>query len=162
MKRLLLAFILVLVACGSSSKSTPADAGPIDAGLESACGHPGDMGNALGVGIYCPTGTECTGSGTLCSSIVNNPATPASNTYVCILPNCDTCDPAACGQDAYCVCSASLGGCGCFPTSCSSFAASIGGTTACVDAGTLVDAGTPEDAGTADAGSQDAGAADAG
>jgi hypothetical protein len=169
---------LVLIGCGTATKTGSPDAGAADSGLESACGQPGAVGNSLGVGQYCNTANNVScPSGTLCSDIVNQPTTPQNDTFVCIIPECDPCAPAsACGEGAQCVCSASLGGCGCFPTStCPGIVATFQATTTCMDAGTPdagpgtdagpgADAGTGADAGPADAGSEpaDAGSADAG
>jgi hypothetical protein len=156
---------ILVIGCGTS-KTSGSDAGPQDAGLESACGQPGATGNSLGVGQYCNTADNvtCATSGTLCSDIVNNPATPQNDTFVCIVPECDPCaPPGTCGAGAQCVCSPGLGGCGCFPTTtCPGIVAVFNATTTCMDAGTPGegpgDAGPVTDAGpAADAGSTDAG-----
>ena len=138
------------VACSSSSSSsggtdsgTPRDAvagetGSADSGATSACGHPGDKGNSLGVGQYC-TSQDCPSTAPVCS-VLNNTSEPANmQTFFCVLP-CTACSPAGfCGDGASCVCSSA--GCGCIPDSCSAL---------------IPDAGNPPcDAGASDAGKGD-------
>src|SRR5579863_7676364 len=94
---LIVAAAFVFSCSGSGSNE---DAGT-DAG--SACGHPGDMGNSLGVGKYCQYRSDCPGA-LLCSSLNNSPTNPL-NTYFCTLV-CDPCSspPTDCGAGATCVC----------------------------------------------------------
>src|SRR5262249_15901197 len=78
-------------ACGGGGDSSP------DA-LFSTCGHPGDVGNSLGVGKFCAMFSDCndTVDAPLCSSLGD------ATTHFCT----KTCDTAApdCGEDAMCVC----------------------------------------------------------
>jgi hypothetical protein len=153
---LVLTGIFALAACGPASSNK--DAGTAaDSGPASACGHPGDMGNSLGVGKYCASSNDCPSTAALCStieaSILDNPSIPATN--FCLIPECDPCSPAApqCGENAFCACYA-VGECGCAPLSCMNIQPLDAGVV-CVDAG-------PSDAGNADAGAGDAGSGDAG
>ena len=154
----------LLVACGPAK--TPADGGtttPDSGSVQSACGQPGDMGNSLGVGHYCQTTADCASSSQaiICSSIVNAPTvTPQDDTFVCIIPECDPCaPPGTCGENAQCVCSPGLGGCGCFPTACPGVVSAFNATTTCMDGGSPAGDAGPGDAGPGDAG---AGPGDAG
>jgi hypothetical protein len=120
------AIALVAFACGSSST---ADTGPADAGFHSNCGHPGDQGNALGVGKFCMGPSDCVMNtmATLCTSIAN------PDNFFCTF-SCMKNGPAdQCGAGASCQCE---GACGCFPDACNG--------------------GPPADASTADTGSTDA------
>src|SRR5262249_24591247 len=89
----------------------PADAS-VDA-YESECGHPGDMGNELGVGKFCPNGIgDCstTPSAPLCSSLGD------SRTHFCT-KTCQMGSTGSCGTGAECVCN-SGNQCGCTPSAC--------------------------------------------
>lgn len=117
---------VALAACSSSSTTTsnPSDAGASDAGAPkdgatggdsataSACGHPGDKGNELGVGKYCDTVPECSDNtkATVCAVL------GAPDEHFCTFL-CDK-DGGAnqCGTDALCECQG--GQCGCVPRSC--------------------------------------------
>jgi len=114
---------LVLVACSSSSSSNaPADASA-DAAEEpfnpkSSCGHPGDMGNSLGVGKFCQyTIADCGMNlkARLCTTL-----DPKGNdNYFCTFPCHPTDPPDVCGENARCACDPGSGdACGCFPTAC--------------------------------------------
>jgi hypothetical protein len=113
---------LALGGCGSSSTFQP-DMHMVVNGadmqqLASACGHPGDKGNSLGIGQFCtmPFG-ECP-SGLTCSSITNANLPPEQHTYFCST-TCQTAgpDPTHCGDNALCVCiKPTL--CGCTPMAC--------------------------------------------
>src|SRR5262245_43162336 len=98
MRVVLLVIILVLAtACGGESEKTP-DAG-VDAYF-SECGHPGDMGNELGVGLFCPNGiSDCGGTpaAPLCSSL------GSSSTHFCT-KTCPMGSTDSCGTGAECVC----------------------------------------------------------
>jgi hypothetical protein len=97
-------------ACGGSP-SEPQDAA-VDA-FASACGHPGDTGNELGVGKFCPTLNDCTDTpdAPLCSSLGD------SSTHFCT-KTCDANGSAdQCGTDASCTCNAN-NQCGCTPDAC--------------------------------------------
>jgi hypothetical protein len=111
--------------CSSSSSGGSADGGAADAteDVYSLCGHPGDMGNSLGVGKFCDHVTDCTDtpSAHLCSTLGD------STRHFCLM----TCTPAdaggdaadaapppanQCGENATCECGS--GGCGCTPNTC--------------------------------------------
>jgi hypothetical protein len=150
--------VVACAACGSSSvpaetdagghdASKPADAAkPVDASKDatpfSACGHPGDKGNSLGVGQYC-TGTGCPATAPICSSIENVDG-GTENTFFCVQP-CTPCSPAGfCGSGASCVCKAA-GECGCTPDSCTAIIPDAG---AGVCEGGTTDGGSDGGAGT--------------
>jgi hypothetical protein len=136
-------------SCNGSDGGGGNDSGTVDAGF-SACGHPGDQGNSLGVGKYCTRIQDCPTTAPICSNINNDPNNPQLNTFFCVLPNCDPCGPAsACGGNASCVC-LFPGECGCTPNSCSAIFPDGGG--ASCDGGTT-DGGPGSDAGTGDGGS---------
>ena len=134
MRALFFAFVILdvvgavaaLGACSSSSSSSPPpDAGPDVA--NSTCGHPGDQGNAVGVGKFCTVPDDCkTGSATLCSAIANGTELSTTYSYFCTL-QCNPTKPEACGEGATCACTSI--GCGCAPLGCA------------IDSGTLFDAG---------------------
>jgi hypothetical protein len=111
------AFALVLcVSCGGDdSTGAPDAAATADAGApdgSSTCGNPGDVGNEMGVGKYCASLGDCSGtSAPLCSSI-GDPTTHFC-THTCANEDAGT---AACGTGATCVCGG--GGCGCTPLTC--------------------------------------------
>jgi hypothetical protein len=91
------------------------DLGPvvIDAGspdIGSICGDPGDPGNGLGVGKYCTSIGDCTGTAPLCTSIAGPSASFC--TIVCDMHS----DAGFCGKGAVCDCNKI--GCGCVPNSC--------------------------------------------
>jgi hypothetical protein len=156
-------FSLVLsAACGGSS-GTGSDAGGTDSGGHheaggkadsgsdsaapfSACGHPGDKGNSIGIGKYCMGISDCPGTAPICSNIENSPGS-TENTYFCVLP-CNSCPTADyCGEGASCVCK-SAGECGCTPNTCSAIIPD-GGVMACgADGG--ADTGSPADSGAKD------------
>src|SRR5262245_2074226 len=103
--------LIVVAACGGDGAKTP-DASTIDAYF-SECGHPGDMGNELGIGKFCPNGlSDCstTPMAPLCSSIGDR------NTHFCT-KTCPMGSTDACGTGAQCVCNGS-NQCGCTPTAC--------------------------------------------
>jgi hypothetical protein len=111
--------LLAVVGCGGNG-AAPADmAAPL-----SSCGHPGDVGNALGVGKFCSTIAQCTVAGlktTICSALGNGSAPSASDTYFCTIFPCHLDGGMAeCGDKASCVCGSGTGGsgCACTPTSC--------------------------------------------
>jgi hypothetical protein len=144
--------VVFCTACGSSSApatdaghpetSKPTDSGkPSDAGEPfSACGHPGDKGNSIGVGQYCTESTQCPGTAPICSDIENSDADPTLNTFFCVIP-CTGCEaPGFCGSGAECAC-LSAGMCGCLPTTCNGIVPD-GGIATCADGGT--DSGVKE------------------
>ena len=115
-------------ACGSSSKNGDGGAAAtdlsasahVDMALLSECGHPGDVGNSLGVGKFCTNdGPDCTGNGmaTTCSALFNGQTPSSSDTYFCSF-QCQSTDPAGvCGENATCLCN-SANICACIPTVC--------------------------------------------
>jgi hypothetical protein len=63
-----------------------------DMSFKSACGQPGDEGNAQGVGKFCITDDDCAGkSASICSTINNTDMVPREQwTYFCVKPLCAT------------------------------------------------------------------------
>lgn len=112
MRNLILACVLAAAACGNGGGD---DIAPIDA-FASNCGHPGDLGNELGVGKFCQTLTDCGDNmnATLCSSLGDD--TTHFCTMLCSPPGSDA-GATACGTGAECTCDNS-GSCGCVPTAC--------------------------------------------
>jgi len=105
----MLAFIFVAGCGGDGGKAADAS---VDA-YESECGRPGDVGNELGVGKFCPTGlADCadTPDAHLCSSA------GSTSTHFCT-KMCQMGSTGTCGTGAECVC-ASANLCGCTPSSC--------------------------------------------
>jgi hypothetical protein len=108
------ALILIFAACGGDDgggSSTP-DAKTVDAYF-SECGHPGDMGNELGIGKFCGNGlSDCadTPSAPLCSSL------GSSTTHFCT-KTCPMGSTDACGTGAECTCNGN-NQCGCTPSVC--------------------------------------------
>ena len=94
-------------ACSSS----PRDAGPDGSAVH--CGQPGNRGNSLGVGKYCVTPSDCTGSQ---ARVCSNFAYPETNYCTTICQGTDA--GATCGELASCVCSKAGGGCACLPDYC--------------------------------------------
>lgn len=101
--------------------------GGADMALLSSCGHPGDTGNSFGVGKFCKTIADCTGSGlktNICSALGNGSTPSPSDSYFCTIYPCHPTDmgldTAECGENADCVCGSGGGqsGCACTPTSC--------------------------------------------
>ncbi len=152
-----------IAACSSSSSSsggtTPAAAVAQDSGTPavdsgsggdagaptSVCGHPGDMGNSLGVGMYCNTAEDagCPSTAPICSDI-ENAATPSMPTFFCVQV-CNECSPPGfCGSGASCVCQAP-GECGCTPNSCSALFPDAGNGPCTAGDGGGSDAGTSGD-----------------
>jgi hypothetical protein len=109
--------LLILAACGSPSTSTNMQESTVDA-FYSACGHPGDVGNAGGVGKYCAQEADCEGNSlaNICSTLGNNPATPNLDAYFCTAICSGSSAPNFCGDGAACMCGTA--GCGCTPTTC--------------------------------------------
>jgi hypothetical protein len=118
------AAVILLFAGGfGCGGDTPASGGDMAVGKDmavfSVCGHPGDVGNSLGVGKYCMKIADCLGNSkaTLCSTLGSD------NAFFCTM----TCTPPAndmgsteCGENAICQCGSgsAQSGCGCYPTSC--------------------------------------------
>ena len=127
-----LALLVMLAGCGGSGGGGNDMAAPqdmakpasTDMALLSACGHPGDTGNSLGVGKFCKSIGDCTGPGlmtNICSALGNGSTPSASDTYFCTIYPCHP-DGGTneCGENASCVCGGSSGGsgCACTPDSC--------------------------------------------
>jgi hypothetical protein len=90
---------------------TPPDGGYGDVTIPTSCGMPGDVGNSLGVGMYCTSVAQCLGNtqATLCATLGN------PNMQFCTFL-CTQGSPTACGTGASCECQS--GECGCVPDSC--------------------------------------------
>lgn len=110
-----------LAGCGSTSTLPPMDmavpadlrVGP-DMAVVRCCGMPGDKGNSLGVGKYCPEISDCMGNGkaTICASLGGDPRY-AFCLFICD-PKADGGNP--CGENAQCACKDA--NCACTPDSC--------------------------------------------
>ncbi len=125
-------FVIVLVAttlvagCSSSNDKSDggagadlaAPAGP-DMALLSRCGHPGDVGNSLGVGQFCTNqGPDCSANSKAksCSALFNGQTPDPSDSYFCSFQCFTTDPPGVCGENAACLCNTT--GCACIPTRC--------------------------------------------
>lgn len=114
MRALILSTIL-LAACGSSETSVDAGhdlSAARDLSFQSDCGHPGDVGNSLGVGKFCMTIADCASNSkaTVCTTLGSD------TDFFCTMV-CSSTGPAdQCGENARCACD--NGQCGCFPTAC--------------------------------------------
>ncbi|HEX8952665.1 MAG TPA: hypothetical protein VF945_12505 [Polyangia bacterium] len=122
--------IVSLVLCaGCSSSDDHADAGGAadlavpsgpDMALLSRCGHPGDVGNSLGVGKFCTNqGPDCSGNSMAksCSALLNGQTPSPTDSYFCSFLCATTDPPGVCGENAACLCSSPTS-CACIPTSC--------------------------------------------
>jgi hypothetical protein len=112
--RLLLCVLttLSIVSCGGADAKKP-DAKPADA-FFSNCGHPGDVGNELGVGKFCAGQQDCsnTTGAPLCSSLGD------STTHFCTTTCSSMGSAGQCGTGAIeCTCNSS-NQCGCTPSMC--------------------------------------------
>jgi hypothetical protein len=105
-----------LAGCGSGGGASPMDLAMPD--LYSACGHPGDVGNSLGVGRYCLTSADCaqTSMARVCSSAANGTELTTVYSYFCTIVGCNPTAMGTCGESATCACTCA--GCGCAPVSC--------------------------------------------
>ncbi|MSP62699.1 MAG: hypothetical protein EXR72_20695 [Myxococcales bacterium] len=109
------AALSLLFGCGTAAPPAPAvDAGlpPLDLALPSLCGHPGDVGNSIGVGKYCEEFSDCNGNdkAIFCVRIYD------PRRLFCSLA-CEADGGAGvCGDHASCQCNAT--GCGCSPDHC--------------------------------------------
>lgn len=110
----------VFAGCSSDEKTaTPTEAGtqPVsDAGFDvkSSCGHPGDQGNSLGVGLFCVNISDCENNtkAKLCTTFGD------PENFFCTF-RCDKdAGDGVCGENARCACNASGTACGCYPTRC--------------------------------------------
>lgn len=101
--------IAFLIACsGGGDTGASVDAGT--SGLAMTCGHPGDLGNTLGVGKYCTQIPDCSGLTAGICAILGDP-----NAHFCT-KTCMQGSTDACGSDATCACQGSQ--CGCVPNAC--------------------------------------------
>ena len=129
MRSLALLALVALAAASCSSSDDHGDAGVTadlampsgpDMALLSRCGHPGDVGNSLGVGKFCTNqGPDCSGNGKAvsCSALFNGQTPAPTDTYFCSF-QCQSTDPAGtCGDNATCLCNAQ-NLCACIPTKC--------------------------------------------
>lgn len=80
----------------------------------SCCGHPGDLGNSKGVGQYCTTNAQCTGSAKICSYAY----APDKKSYICTTVCFSATDTTSCGEGAICAKDSSSGLFGCVPMTC--------------------------------------------
>jgi hypothetical protein len=109
------------VACSSSPSSDDDDGGQdAAADVVSHCGHPGDLGNSLGIGRFCNGVADCQGTGipTICATLGD--PTEHFCTAMCTPADAAMLDaspfPTNCGEGATCECA--QGGCGCTPNRC--------------------------------------------
>ena len=101
--------IVALVAggagCGSGTPTPGPDLAMSTSGdleVNSLCGHPGDVGNSLGVGKYCKESAECMGQmAAVCSTLMEPPQGPV---YFCTFPCDATATTNPCGANATCTC----------------------------------------------------------
>ncbi len=103
-----------------------------DMAILSQCGHPGDVGNSIGVGKFCMTIADCTADPNaktnICSSLGNGPNPSPDDTYFCTIYPCHGDGGAGeCGENATCVCA--MQGCACTPNSCLGNPPTDGGAT---------------------------------
>jgi len=110
--RLAVVATILLASCGGDDGGNTQRDAAIDAYF-SKCGQPGDMGNEMGVGKFCPNGlSDCssTANAPLCSAIGD------PDTHFCTT-TCQMGSTGTCGTGAECTCNAS-NQCGCTPTVC--------------------------------------------
>jgi hypothetical protein len=115
MRYVSLAFLLV--ACGSNAISGGSDMADLSAGATdmaySICGHPGDVGNSLGVGKYCQNTVPDCSSNTK-ANICATAGEPHS--FFCTFACHGDGGATECGDNAICSCAGSQ--CGCLPAAC--------------------------------------------
>jgi hypothetical protein len=99
---------LAIAACSVGTTAPSVDAST--SGLDTVCGHPGDVGNALGVGKYCSQIPDCSGQSAGICAILGDP-----NAHFCT-KTCPMGSVDACGSGATCACQGSQ--CGCVPDAC--------------------------------------------
>jgi len=111
-RAILVACAMIAFACGSSDKSPSHPDAAVDAFM-STCGMPGDMGNELGIGKFCLSLSDCSGTpmAHLCSTIGD------ATTHFCTKTCTSTGSADQCGTNTMCTCNAS-NQCGCTPNSC--------------------------------------------
>src|SRR6478609_2829640 len=110
MLRTLLIVALVAACGGDDGTAASHKDAAVDADM-STCGHPGDLGNELGIGHFCETLSDCssTPSARLCSKIGD------SSTHFCT-KTCTMGSTDQCGTNTTCTCNSS-NQCGCTPNS---------------------------------------------
>ena len=101
--------LALIAGCGNSGDGASAPDGSTS-GLATTCGHPGDPGNALGVGKYCAQISDCSGLTAGICAILGDP-----NAHFCT-KTCAMGSTDACGSEATCACQG--GQCGCVPNAC--------------------------------------------
>jgi hypothetical protein len=106
--RATLIIIAFIAACGGNDTASQHDAA-VDA-FSSTCGHPGDMGNEVGIGKFCLSLSDCVSTAPLCSTIGDE------TTHFCTR-TCPMGNDTVCGTGAQCTCNSS-NQCGCTPTVC--------------------------------------------
>ena len=112
MRALVFAALVALAGCGGdNSPATPPPDMARGPDLYSACGHPGDVGNSLGVGKYCTKLSDCSMNkqATLCTILGSD------DTFFCTF-SCSGPTSTECGEAASCQCQGTQ--CGCFPDAC--------------------------------------------
>lgn len=102
-----------LIAACSGGKDEPAHPDASVDAFESTCGHPGDMGNEQGVGMFCASIADCSNNvmSPLCSSFGDK--TTHFCTHTCQSGGAAT----QCGTGAECTCN-NANQCGCTPSVC--------------------------------------------
>jgi hypothetical protein len=108
----LIAIALLVAACSSSGSTAKKADAAVDA-FSSTCGQPGDMGNEIGVGKFCPDLQDamCPSTAPLCSILGD------STTHFCTKTCTNGGSADQCGTNATCSCN-SQNQCGCVPNSC--------------------------------------------
>jgi hypothetical protein len=81
-----------------------------DMAFASSCGRPGDTGNSKGVGQFCMTSQDCTGTASFCTAGLASPPT-----FFCTILGCTMGADPKCGENTTCECQ---GACACVPNSC--------------------------------------------
>jgi len=106
MLRLLPLLMLLLAACDDGNAGSTPDLATPDLTFKSNCGHPGDVGNSLGIGKFCEHQSDCP-SKTLCSQLGD------PDNFFCT-KLCAGGDAGAdeCGENAVCACDSNGRGCG--------------------------------------------------
>ncbi len=109
--RIVLICALVIAGCNGGSDAPAHPDAPAADAYFSNCGHPGDLGNEMGVGKFCASLADCSGGNApLCSSLGDN------TTHFCT-HTCSATSPCDCGTGAERTCNAS-NQCGCTPSVC--------------------------------------------
>jgi len=104
---------IAVASCGGDQPpASGPDAGTPDLAFKSNCGHPGDVGNSIGVGKFCQHQSDCP-TKTLCTQLGD------PDNFFCtkVCSNSDG-GTGECGENAHCACDSTGRGCGCFPDAC--------------------------------------------